>query len=187
MTLSRLPEGVAAPFADLPAEKQAELLGWIRSEQERKRLADPVGYFQLQYPDGEPADRDVFEMHLSQAVELNEQKSFGYLASERNRAAKIAEWKARVEAAKKQADSDFKHMKERAEAAAICDLPLPDSKQGWQLLEWRRAHVAEITRPEPRLPPRPDISYGPADALWVRCAGGGNVIRIEGTKRGHHD
>lgn len=130
----------------------------------------------------------MYEMHLSQATELNEQKIFGYLASERNRAEKIAEWKAKVEAAKKQADRDFKCLKERAAKAAILDIPLPDSKQAWQLLEWRRSHVAEVSRPEPRAIPAPDIPYTPADALWVRTESSGlGVITMPNTLRCAHD
>jgi len=180
--------GVAVPFHDLPAEKQAELIAWLRSEQERKRLIDPLGYFRLQYPSGESADHDTYEMHLSEATALNEQKIFSYLASERNRAEKLAEWKAKVKQAEAQADLDFKRGKERAEAAAISDLPLPDSKQAWELLEFRRSHVAEVTRPEPRVIPPPDIPYTPADALWVRTTSSGiDVIRMPDTDRYSHD
>src|ERR1035437_7367969 len=45
MTLSRPTEGVSVPFADLSAHQQAELLGWIRSAQERNLLGGRVVLF----------------------------------------------------------------------------------------------------------------------------------------------
>lgn len=172
---------------EITEQDRSELIGWIRQQEEERRLRDPVHYFQLQYPDGSHADHDVYEMHLSEATALNEQKLFGYMASQRNRAEKLAEWKARVKRAEAQADIDFKTLRQRAADASLADLPLPDSKDAWQLLEWRRAHVAEVSPPEPRVIPPPDIPYTTADALWVRCAGVGNAIRMPNTLRYEHD
>jgi hypothetical protein len=188
MTLSRPTEGVSVPFADLSAHQQAELLGWIRSEQERKRLADRVFYFQLQHPDGEPADRDTYEMHQSKAVELNSERMFAYLNAQRRRAQQWADWKEKVKSAKKEAEQEFKRLKERAAEAATIDIPLPDSKQAKELLEFRRAHVAEVLPPEPKVIPPPNIPYTDAEALWIRTtSSGAGVITMPNTLRCNHD
>ena len=167
MTLTES-SGVAVPYADLSAEKQAELLGWIRSEQEKKRLIDKVILVQLQFPDGEPVNSEVHEMHTSLAMQKNSERLPLYMASQKARAEKLVAWAQAVKGAEAEAARSFKALKERAAEAATIDIPLPDSKQARELLAYRRAHVAEVTPPEPRIPRKPDVSYGDHDALWVQ-------------------
>jgi hypothetical protein len=165
MTLSRLPEGVAAPFADLPAEKQAELLGWVRSERERKLREDPVIFVRLEYPDGSTVNQEVHELHRSECVRLNDDRQFRYMASQRARAEKLVAWEKAVADAKAETDRSFKTLKKQSQEASSAEIFLSDSKE---LLAYRRAHVAEVTPPEPRIPRKPDVSYGDHDALWVQ-------------------
>jgi hypothetical protein len=167
MTLTESP-GVAVPFNELPAEKQGELLQWLRLDRERKLREDPVGYFQLQYPSGEPANHEVHQMHTSLATKKNDDRAILYLLSQKARAEKLAAWEQAVKDAKAEAANSFKFLQERAAEAAAANIIMSDSKQAKELRNYRRAHVVEVQPPIARIPAEPDLSYDDRDALWVQ-------------------
>lgn len=168
-------------------EQIAMRLFW-QQERDRERQTNPLGYYRLEYPSGEHADGQIFEMHLSQAAELNEQRAFGYLQSAKKREQRWSDWQERVAAEERGRAAEFERLKEQAKEAATKPLALPDSKMARELVAWRKAHVAEVSPPEARVIPPPSNSYGPDDALWVRTShDGSGVIRMEGTEVYAHD
>jgi hypothetical protein len=187
MTLSRPTEGIVVPCAELPVQQQTELLAWIRQQEEQKRLLDPIHYYVLQFVDGTPTG-DVHEMHASKACELNAERIFAYMKSAREREERWQRWEQRVKAEKKEAEAQFKWLKKQAADAAVCDLPLPDTEAAWALLEWRRAHPAEVQPLEPRVIPPPDNNFTDSDCLWARVLNpSGQIITMPTTLRCNHD
>lgn len=175
-------------FNELPQSEQAGMREFWLQEKERLRAADPLGYYRLEMPSGEHADSQVYEMHQSQAAQLNSEKVFGYLASARKREQRWSDWQERVAAEELRRAEEFERLKQQAAEAATKPLALPDSKMARELVAWRKSHVAEVSPPEARIIPPPGNSYGPDDALWVRTShDGSGVIRMEGTETYVHD
>lgn len=149
------------------------------ADKKRREKVDPWLRFELQYPDGSPVNGEIHEMRRSEALKLNQGRMFLYMASQRARADKIALWERATAAAEKQSADAWKMLQKRAAEASTAEIPLPDTKASADLLAYRQANVAEVSRPESRPIPRPNLAYGDNDALWIRVhhSGGAGVIK----------
>ena len=154
-----------------------ELMAWVKSEKEKANRVNPWVMVRLEFPNGDALNHEVHEMRKSEAVRMNGDRAAMYMRSQRNRAEKLAKWEKDVKSAESEAATNFKSMGACAQEAATAAILLPDSKQSKELLAYRRSHVAEIAPPEPRSVPRPNLDYGPDDALWITVEHSGETVK----------
>jgi hypothetical protein len=162
MTLSRLPEGIVTPYAELPVHQQNELIGWLRAENERKEREDPILHLKLLYPDLSAFDGQVHSMRRSTATKMNNALAFGFLRAQKAREQRWLDWEEAVRSEAKAASAAYKALKASAEEAAT--MVIPSSSQ--ELASYRRTHVARVRAVEPRVIPKPSQDWTPEEALW---------------------
>jgi secreted Zn-dependent insulinase-like peptidase len=167
----------------------SEALGFIRQARERELAKDPVHYYKLTAPDGS-AIGDVLECHESHAAQLNEQRIFFYLHSQRQREAdRLArEAKRQNEARIERYLADA--AEEVARKAVAQDIPLPNANASIRSELASRSHIRKPDTHVSNVSVEQEspVVWTPNDYLWTRTNNlSGVIATVEGTTRCKHD